>query len=130
MKAVVPQGSIRGPFFFLIYINDLSDNLESNVKLFVDDTSIFRDVSEPINSSQKLNKDLDKVDLWGNKWKMSFNLDPSKRAQEIIFSRKINKAYHPPLPFINFTAQQISTKKYLGIHLMTNLHSNTILMKR
>ena len=105
MKAVVPQGSIRGPFFFLIYINDLSDNLESNVKLFVDDTSIFRDVSEPINSSQKLNKDLDKVDLWGNKWKMSFNLDPSKQAQEIIFSRKINNVYHPPLPFINSTAQ-------------------------
>ena len=45
--------------FFLIYINDLSDNLESDVKLFADDTSIFSIVLDPINTSQKLNNDLD-----------------------------------------------------------------------
>ena len=40
-KAAVPQGLILGPLFFYTCINDLSDNLESNVKLFVDDTSII-----------------------------------------------------------------------------------------
>ena len=43
---------------FLIYINDLSDNLESDVKLFADDTSMFSIVLDPINTSQKLNNDL------------------------------------------------------------------------
>ena len=48
---------------------------------------------------------------------MSFNADPSEQAQEEIFSRKVNKIYHPPLLFNNSTVQQISTQKYLGIHL-------------
>ena len=49
--------------------------------------------------------------------KTSFNPDPSKQAQEVIFSWKINKVYHPPLLFNNSTVQQISSQKHLGIHL-------------
>ena len=84
---------------FFVYINDLSDNLESNVKLFPDDTSIFSVVHDPINTSQKLNNYLDRVSLWANKSKMSFKPNWSKQAQEVIFSWTINKVYHPPLLF-------------------------------
>ena len=83
-----------------MYYNDLSNNLESNVKLFADDTLMFPVVRDPINTSPKLNRDFAKVGLWANKWKMYFNPDPSKQAQEVIFSGNINKVYHP-LPLFN-----------------------------
>ena len=56
---------------------------------------MFSVVSNTINTSQKLNKDLDKVSLLVNKWKMLINPDPSKQAQEVIFSRKITKSISP-----------------------------------
>ena len=59
---------------------------------------MFSVVSNPINTSQKLNKNLDKVGLWANKWKMSFNSDPSKQAQEVIFTE--DKQSISPTSFI------------------------------
>lgn len=41
IKAGVPEGFLLVSFFFLIYVNDLSDSLASNPKLFADDTTLF-----------------------------------------------------------------------------------------
>ena len=57
----VPQGSILGPLLSLIYINDLSEGITSNVKLFADDTSIFSTVYNINISTSNLNSDLQKV---------------------------------------------------------------------
>ena len=88
----VPQGSVLGPFLFLIYINDLSDNLISNAKLFADDTSLFSVVHDVNTSAKELNDDLKKVNDWAFQWKMSFNPDPSKQHPEVIFSRKSKRS--------------------------------------
>ena len=64
VKADVPQGSIPGPLFFLIYINDLSDSLTSNLKLFADYTSLFSVVQSINSTASDLNSDLIKISDW------------------------------------------------------------------
>ena len=59
VTAGVPQASILGPLFFLIYINDLVDNLTFKAKLFADDTSLFSVVYDELATAEKLNKDLE-----------------------------------------------------------------------
>ena len=76
VNAGVPQGSILGPLLFLVYINDLSNGLKSNPKLFANDTSLVL-VIHDVNSSQiDLNENLDKINNWASQWKMIFNSDP------------------------------------------------------
>ena len=86
--ARVPQRSILGPLLFLIYINDLPDGLKSNVKLFADNTSLFSVVENKEESASDLTNELDVISKWTYNWKMSFNPDPKKSAQEVWFSRK------------------------------------------
>ena len=76
--AGVPQGSILGPLFFLIYINDLSKNLSSITKLFADDTFIFSVVHDVDLSAKQLN-DLNKISEWAFQWEIDFNPDLSKQ---------------------------------------------------
>ena len=59
--AGVPQGSILSPLFFLIYINDVSDDFSSNPKLFADDVFIFSVIRDKSTSSKELNNDLRKI---------------------------------------------------------------------
>ena len=84
---------------FLIYINDLSDNLSSNANFFVDDTSIFSVFHAVGISVKELNDDLKKINEWAFKWKMRFNLDLNKYAQEVILSCQIKKLTHSIFSF-------------------------------
>ena len=83
IEAGVPQGSILGPLLFLIYVNDLSDDLIKNVKLFADDTSLFSVVHDVNTSVNNLNYDLSKINDWATQWNMSFNINPRKQAQKV-----------------------------------------------
>ena len=69
-----------------IYINDLPNELKSNVKLFADDTSLFTVVKDKNESANILNNDLHSISTWAYNWKMLFNRDSSKPAQEVLFS--------------------------------------------
>ena len=89
--AGVPQGSILGPLVFLIYINDLPDGLESSVKLFADNTSLFSTVYDPNMSADQLDKDLKKISNRAYKWKMSLIQTYPSRHKKLYFPEKLTK---------------------------------------
>ena len=115
VNAGVSQGSISEPLLFLIYINDLSNNLPSNVKLLADNTSLFS-VTHDVNlPAKKLNDDLRQISNLAFQWKMSFNPDLNKQTQEVTFIRKIKINIHPLLVFNNNVVSQVNSHKHLGI---------------
>ena len=112
ITAGVPQGSILGPLLFLIYINDIVKDIQSTIRLFADDTSLYIIVDPPDNASNTLNQDQAKISSWADRWLVLFN---PKKTESILFSRKCNKPVHPPLIMNNETLTNVESHKHLGI---------------
>ena len=72
--AGVSQGSILGPFLFLIYIDDIVKNLGCSIRLFADDTSKYIIVESPNGVAHSLNMDLNTISTWAEAWLVVFNI--------------------------------------------------------
>ena len=133
ISAGVSQGSILGPLFFLVYINDLAVGLKCNVKLFADDTSLFTVVEDSNTAASDMNHDLDLISQWAHTWRMSFNPDPQKQAVELTFSRKKFEIDHPVILFNDIPEKKVTEHKHLGIILDSKLsfsaHINSAISK-
>ena len=72
---------------------------------------------------QNLNEDLNKISYWAFQWKISFNPDPIKQAQEVIFSQNFDfqKLVYPPLNFNKIVVTQSTTQKHLDMLLDVKL---------
>ena len=67
------QASVLGPVLFLIFINDLTENIRSSVRLFANDCVLYRNIKSPIDC-QILQVDLNSLAQWETDWQMKFNV--------------------------------------------------------
>ena len=84
VESGVPQGTVLGPVLFFAFINDLPKAVKSNVRLFADDSVVYRQVKSDSDYSI-LQDDLDNLENWENKWCMSFN---AAKCNTIAITRK------------------------------------------
>ena len=72
MDSGVPQGSILGPLLFLLFINDLPISMDSSIKLFADDTKLYRKI-ESLEDCESLQRNLNRLGAWSKQWSLRFN---------------------------------------------------------
>ena len=113
----VPQGSMLGPFLFLIYINDISRKIMSNTKLFADDTKVYRILRDTKEDVEELQKDLIRLESWSNDWRLKFNTD---KCEAMCMSKK-NDYSSPQYQLCGNQLKAVSEVKDLGIYITSNL---------
>ncbi len=118
INAAVPQGSVLGPLLFLVYINDITSDIASDIFLFADDTSIFCSGKETPLLAQQINSDLNKIALWAKRWKITIN--PSKTVS-MLFTKKVNPNRNFQIKLDGDIIQLSDNHKHLGLWLSSNL---------
>ena len=77
----VPQGSVLGPALFLVFINDLPDDLSSKTRMFADDCIVYREITSMQNQTT-LQDDLDKLAAWEGLPLLEIQCSPSIQSQD------------------------------------------------
>ena len=129
LSAGCPQGSKLGPLLFIIFINDIQKDLESEILLFADDTTLLAVGKDPAETTCILNRDLSKIESWAKIWKVTFS---AKKTKSMIFSKKV-LCNSPALIFNDRYIDRVVQHKHLGIILTSTLdwtpHINYICLK-
>lgn len=118
----MPQGSVLGPLLFLLYMNDITVGISSFIRLFADDCVLYRVMKGP-DDYNELQKDLDKVAEWCDKWGMSINLD--KTVQMCFTRQRSPNVYTYSINGTNLAS--VCEYKYLGVYLTLN-YAGTVML--
>ena len=114
VKSGIPQGSVLGPILFVIFINDMPDEIKSMCQLFADDAKIFRDARSS-NDNKELQEDLEKLEDWSKRWQLPFNVKKCKSLH--IGKRNEHHIYEMD----GIKLEQVKDEKDLGVLIDDNL---------
>jgi hypothetical protein len=124
----VPQGTVLGPILFLLFINDISDNISSTTRLFADDCLLYRTINSP-QDHIILQQDLDHLLQWADVWQMKFNATK-------CFAMATSLSNKPSVFQYNISGTSLASvpsHPYLGVELHHKLswspHIDTITAK-
>jgi len=112
----VPQGSVLGPALFLLYVNDIQEKIQSNMRLFADDSIVYREIKS-IDDHVILQRDLDALAEWSTTWLMHFNVGKCAILP-------ITKKHSPSVFQYNIfgeTLQRVKDHEYLGVTISHDL---------
>ena len=115
IPAGVTQGSVLGPLLFLIYVNDIVNEIEPTIKLFADDTSLSLTLNDPDIRAEILKSNLDKIKNWAKKWKVKFNED---KTDLLNITRDCNHILQ--LTFGTKNLEPSQSHKHLGLIVQHN----------
>ena len=115
----VPQGSILGPLFFILYVNDLNNASMLDAILFADDANLFISHNDPVYLMTTLNIELNKLSTWFAANRLSLNLS---KTNFMVFKPRQKKQSFEFQVFINDQPiSQVSETMFLGVFLDDNL---------
>ena len=127
LTAGVPQGSVLGPLLFLIFINDIADDMLGLGRLFADDTSIGHTAHDENTLKNMINIDLKYIKKWSRRWLVKLN--PSKT--DIMVFNANNQQNDLTFDFNSTLIQTVNTHKHLGVIVSCDCkwtkHINTII---
>ena len=109
----IPQGSVIGPVVFLAYINDIATGVRSSMRLFADDSKVYRIIYEE-NNEEKLQCDLNTLQKWSENWQLHFYPDTCERSYQRY-----------PYKLSGFTHQSVTETVDWGVSLTSNVSWNT-----
>jgi hypothetical protein len=120
IESGIPQGSVLGPFLYILYTSDLPQGAFSEVATFADDTAILSVHQDPAQASNNLQRTLDTITDWFRTWRIKIN---ETKSVHITFTLNLNSC--PPVTINNTQLPEVSAVKYLGIHLDSKLNWRT-----
>ena len=112
----VPQGSVLGHILFLLYINDINENVQSSIRLFANDSIIYRKINSIVDH-QILQTDLIQLEKWSDKWQMQFNIS---KCVDLPITNKTKPSTHQYSLF-GHPLSKVASHSYLGVKLDSKL---------
>ena len=121
----VPQGTVLGPLLFSLYIDDISADIESEIRLFADDCVFYHEIKE-IEDTVKLKKDIDRLRSWARKWGMRFQ---TVKCNMMHLTKKLTNKIPASYTREDTVLENVESIKYLGVTITNDLKWNTHIIK-
>ena len=102
---------VHSPLLFIIYNNDIVEDIESEILIFANDTTLLASGSDPAETSSQLNRDLARISECALTWKVTFNATKSKDM--ISSNKRLNNS--PPITLDDKVIDRVNTRKHLGV---------------